>query len=86
MDASKKIDISDSRVVYTPPCVVRIGDLKQGAGTCQSGSGDSGTCLTYGHSAGDGCYGDGNSARGPGTRSCVSNGNGVIKPYCPQDN
>ena len=29
---SKENSVSDSRAVYTPPCVVRISDLKQGAG------------------------------------------------------
>jgi len=64
MDVSKKTDIIDSRAVYTPPCVVRINDLKQGAGACQqTGSGDAYGCVGTGNSAaGAGCS-TGNSAR-----------------------
>jgi len=46
MDASKKTKISNSRALYTPPCVVRISDLKPGEGMpppqCSTGSGDAG--------------------------------------------
>jgi hypothetical protein len=46
-------DAVDERDVYTPPCVVRIRDLKKGAGqkfeSCETGSGDSGDCCTGNH-------------------------------------
>ena len=52
MDASKENGVSDSRAVYTPPCVVRMSDLRQGTGLCSPmGSGDS-----------EGGCGDGNFA------------------------
>ena len=41
---TEKTSICDERALYTPPCVVKISDLKQGAGTCQSGSGDAAEC------------------------------------------
>jgi hypothetical protein len=70
----KDADAVDERDVYTPPCIVRISDLKQGAGQktgyCDTGSGDSGDCCT-GIGAGIGCY-NGNS---PGT--ACSQGQGV---------
>jgi hypothetical protein len=47
MITSKESGVGDSREVYTPPCVVRISDLKQGAGICTpTGSGDIGDCCT----------------------------------------
>lgn len=64
-DISKETGVSDSRAVYTPPCVVRISDLKHGAGDCTpAGSGDSEICST-GHvaSAVGGCI-PGNDAFG----------------------
>jgi hypothetical protein len=80
MDAAKETGVSDSRAVYTPPCVVRISDLKQGAGLCAStGSGDAADCNPNGNTAtGDGCRGTGNSARAddPFLNGC-STGNGV---------
>ena len=42
----KKTGVCDSRAIYTPPCVVKISDLKQGHGACLSGSGASGACTT----------------------------------------
>ena len=66
---SKEKGVGDSRAVYTPPCVVRISDLKEGAGLCAPGSGDSGECYPNGNSAGTGCY-DGNTARGEAQRNC----------------
>jgi len=62
---SKENSVGDSRVVYTPPCVVKISDLKQGAGSCATGSGDADGCKTYGNSAriNAGC-GYGNDASG----------------------
>jgi len=43
MDSSKKTKMSNSRALYTPPCVVRISDLKSGEGMppppCSTGSG-----------------------------------------------
>ena len=67
MDAAKKTGVSDSRAVYTPPCVVRIGNLKQGAGLCVStGSGDGEGCVPTGNvAAGRGCV-PGNVATGQG--------------------
>ena len=57
-----KQDVRDTRTIYVAPCVVKINDLKQGAGLCSTGSGDSGYCNNNGNSAaGDGC-GLGNSA------------------------
>ena len=43
---SKKTGVCDSRAKYTPPCVVKISDLKQGLGNgaCLSGSGAAGDC------------------------------------------
>lgn len=46
MVQSEKTGECDLRPVYTAPCVVRICDLKQGAGDCVFGSGDSGDCNT----------------------------------------
>jgi hypothetical protein len=53
-------DVVEKRDVYVPPCVVKISDLKQGAGECGSGSGDANDCCT-GNSAADTCI-PGNSA------------------------
>ena len=77
MDASKENGVSDSRAVYTPPVVVRINEMKQGAGRCvTTGSGDTEICGTgqsasgagrncgTGNSAIGGCGGNGNSATG----------------------
>jgi hypothetical protein len=47
-------DAVDERDVYTPPCVMRISDLKQGEGqhACRgTGSGDTEECLGNGNSA-----------------------------------
>ena len=41
---SKKTGVYDSRAIYTPPCVVKISDLKQGQGHCMNGSGNVGGC------------------------------------------
>ncbi len=50
VESSEKTGIYDPRAVYTPPCVVRMTDLKQGAGDCNpAGSGDS--MCTNGHTA-----------------------------------
>jgi hypothetical protein len=67
MDVSKETGVGDSRAVYTPPVVVRINDLKQGAGLCAStGSGDAAECRANGNTA----------APGPGgLRGCIGNGN-----------
>ena len=73
MDAAKENGVSDSRAVYTPPVVVRISDLKQGAGLCVStGSGDSGVCDAYGNTAGSNCTSNGNGASG----ACVEGSTG----------
>jgi hypothetical protein len=60
-------DSVDERDVYTPPCVVRISDLKQGNGQhiCESGSGDTLCCFASGNSANDFCSGNGNGVIGP---------------------
>jgi hypothetical protein len=60
----------DARDTYTPPCVVKMTDLKQGAGDCTSGSGDT-VCHNGNLATGfpGGCC-TGNSA----THDCV-NGN-----------
>jgi hypothetical protein len=50
----------EKRDVYAPPCVVKISDLKQGAGICHPGSGDSGCCWTNGNNASDICSANGN--------------------------
>ena len=69
MDASKETGVGDSRVVYTPPVVVRISDLKQGAGLCAStGSGDAEECNANGNTA----------ATGQGQRGCNGNGNSAL--------
>jgi len=62
---SEKTSVSDARELYSPPCVVRISDLRQGEGLpppCISGSGNAGGCAT-GNAAGDGCA-TGNTADG----------------------
>jgi len=83
MDASKETIVIDSRAVYTPPVVVRIGDLKEGAGICATqGSGDSQGCAPSGSRAvSTGCN-SGNVAGGicSGTGSNVINGE-----YCKGD-
>ena len=71
-----KQDVADVRAIYVAPRVVKISDLKQGAGLCASnGSGDDGYCNNNGNSAfGDGC-GLGNSAL-----HCASAGSSAIGP------
>ena len=68
-------DAVDERDVYTPPCVVRISDLKQGAGDgyCEKGSGDAHECFT-GNSASVCCFNNGNSPNG----FCTNVGNGYF--------
>jgi hypothetical protein len=68
-----KQDLADVRATYVAPRVVKISDMKRGAGLCTSnGSGDIGYCNNNGNSAfGDGC-GLGNSA------DHCSTGNGVL--------
>jgi len=65
LDVSKEVNGCDSRAVYTPPVVVRISDLKQGAGRCTAtGSGDTEGCFRNGNSAAGaypGCWSAGNS-------------------------
>ena len=82
-DISKETGVSDSRAVYTPPCVVRISDLKQGAGLCATGSGDSDRCYANGSAAsgtGQGCFSNGNNAH-PSSGGCSGNGNSAT-PQC----
>jgi len=43
---SEKTGECDKRALYTSPCVVKISDLKQGAGTCSDGSNDTDHCLS----------------------------------------
>jgi hypothetical protein len=74
---SERTGMSDSRAVYTPPCVVRISDLKKGAGDCRTGSGDAGVCNT-GNSATDLGCGTGNSAGG---ENCIGTGSSA-SPNC----
>jgi hypothetical protein len=86
MGASKDSGVYDSRAVYTPPCVVKIHDLKQGAGQsiCDTGSGDSLVCgsgnsagvdgCCTGNNATTGCYGVGNSA---GAGGCIPGSSGA---------
>lgn len=59
----------DTRPVYVSPRVMRLGDVRAGAGLCQTpGSGDVGQCDNPGNSAvgaggwGAGCFADGNNA------------------------
>ena len=84
MGASKENCVKDSRAVYTPPCVVRISDLKQGKGLCTStGSGDSDRCYANGSAAsgtGQGCFSNGNNAH-PSSGGCSGNGNSAT-PQC----
>ena len=62
VESSEETGIREQRSVYTPPCIVRMTDLKEGAGECiPTGSGDSGECNT-GHQAAD-CVINGNTAR-----------------------
>ena len=76
MDASKETNVSDSRVVYTPPMVVRISDLKQGVGYCATqGSGDVAGCTPTGSTAAGGGCTTGNTAA---TRCAPSGNNPVI--------
>ena len=53
----KKTGVCDSRAIYTPPCVVKISDLKQveGNGACASGSGAAGACASGSGAAAGGC-------------------------------
>ena len=44
VESLEETGIGDPRAVYTPPCVVRMTDLKQGAGSCVPGSGDTECC------------------------------------------
>ena len=68
-------DAVDERDVYTPPCVVKISDIKRGEGqhACQTGSGDTEYCYP-GNSALNCCDKNGNSATG----ICNNNGAGNI--------
>ena len=82
-DISRKTGVNDPRAVYTPPCVIRISDLKQGAGLCATmGSGDGSMCGPTGGSAtGSGCQGTGNGAiNGSHSEDGCLNGPGVIVP------
>jgi hypothetical protein len=72
-------DAVDSRDVYTPPRVVKISDLKQGAGDCTPGSGDSGDCLPGNNPSGI-CYQTGS---GDVVSGCSPSGSVVIVP-CPK--
>jgi hypothetical protein len=45
---------------YEPPRAMRLGEMKSGAGDCESGSGDS-VCFESGNSASSGCYASGNN-------------------------
>ena len=66
---SKKTGVCDSRAIYTPPCVVKISDLKQGSGfaaPCTSGSGALGTCDANGLTADGACNLTGNVPALPG--------------------
>ena len=51
---SEKTGECDKRALYTSPCVVKISDLKQGAGDCVDGSNVTGHCLS-GNTPGDDC-------------------------------
>jgi hypothetical protein len=52
--------VQSEKSAYEPPRAMRLGEMRNGAGLCNTGSGDAG------------CYGDGN---GP-TSFCSNNGNG----------
>ena len=85
MDTTKENGISDSRAVYTPPVVVRISDLKQGAGVCATGSGDAAECNPTGNAAsGSGCVGTGNSALSSPYANGCRMGPGAIGPNQPK--
>ena len=43
---SEKAGECDKRALYTPPSVVKIDDLKQGAGICSNGSNDAQDCCS----------------------------------------
>jgi hypothetical protein len=85
MGASKDSGACDSRAVYSPPCVVKINDLKLGAGKCDpSGSGDSEYCGTTGNSAaGLGCCTGNNASNGcwsgssAGSPGCLTGSSGA---------
>jgi hypothetical protein len=71
---SEKSGVNDSRTLYTPPCVVRISNLKLGVGDCTPvGSGDDASCHT-GNSATDHGCSTGNSAVG----GCSSGNLGTV--------
>jgi hypothetical protein len=59
--AGKK-DIADVRAVYVAPRLVKISELKQGAGLCRTGSGDN-ACSTGNTASTGGCC-DGNNDAG----------------------
>jgi hypothetical protein len=46
---------------YEPPRAMRLGEMRSGAGDCESGSGDSLACFQSGNSALSGCFGSGNN-------------------------
>ena len=76
MNMSNEKGMNDSRAVYTPPVVVKISDLKQGAGAgcTPMGSGDDNICFTGNLASGQyGCW-DGNSPTGG---ICSPNGSGA---------
>ena len=52
---SEKTGECDKRALYTSPCVVKISDLKQGAGVCSDGSGDAQDCCN-GNTPGWNCW------------------------------
>ena len=56
-----KKDVADARATYVAPRVIKMEDLKQGAGDCTSGSGDSAYCAN-GNSTQNGDCHDGNNA------------------------
>jgi len=73
MDAPKETKVGDLRTVYIPPCVVRINEMKWGAGYCATqGSGDRDGCTPTGSTAAEGGCGTGNNPNG----RCDPTGNG----------
>lgn len=44
-----------SKEIYQPPHVVKINDLRSGAGDCRAGSGDSCWCMVTGNGAAQRC-------------------------------
>jgi hypothetical protein len=71
-NVEKGKDLSQKKA-YEPPKAIRLGEMRNGAGYCNTGSGDNDECNTAGNSAVLQCTSSGNSA----IWECSSSGIGV---------